>query len=254
MLCEAGRYRNSTHDNFDCIETLIVVCCISVTLSAEVVIGFLVRVVDLLCSWGPTWGINGTVRVAYGSASIMREKSTYAVSFGPKLPSADIFNLSKKLQQGLTVDTTRPGCLAYRQQAETRLMNLANDIITLSFYSTAVTPAASDILADVVTSNLGFMPVLSARRRGPFRLCGASGAWLAATFNLVLSTPPSPSPSQPSPRPMPSLSPSMSPRPPPESSTLDLAAGRRMALATGSYDFWRETQGYSRRKPKEGCC
>lgn len=157
----------------------------------------------LMCSWGTSWGISGTVRVAYGSAYIMQDDYTFALSFGPNTVAAIEADIVARLQQGLSSDATTPGCMLYKTLDNTRLISLLNDAITLSnLLGSAL--ASSDILADVVSSNLGYMPVLSAASRGPFRVCGATGAWLSTYVDATAHASPSPSAISPSPAPSPS--------------------------------------------------
>uniref|UniRef100_A0A383VAT9 Uncharacterized protein n=1 Tax=Tetradesmus obliquus TaxID=3088 RepID=A0A383VAT9_TETOB len=60
---------------------------------------------------------------------------------------------------------------------------------------------AARIFADIVTSNLGFLPTaLSAASRGPFRLCGR----VVDLLRRVLPPTPTPTPPSPSPKPQPS--------------------------------------------------
>lgn len=99
--------------------------------------------------------------------------------------------LVARLQQGLFKDAASAGCALYSTQVNSRLIKLLSDAVTLSILSPPATAlAASDILADFVSSNLGYMPVLSAASKGPFRVCGATGAWLLT----YVSRCPSPNP------------------------------------------------------------
>jgi hypothetical protein len=92
---------------------------------------------------------------------------------------------------------SKPGCLQYSPKQPQRLVKLADDLSTL----TALAPQLlfSQVLAELVTSNLGRVKSLSAASRGPVRLCGKNLAqllkqgWLAesstATFCRLQANP-----------------------------------------------------------------
>jgi hypothetical protein len=156
------------------------------------------------CSWSPNWGINGTVRIAYGSAYIMQNDYTFALSHGPADASGVAAEITSRLQAGLSRDNTTPSCVSYSAGFNTRLIKLVKDAVTLSALSLGDVPDASTIMLDVVSSNLGLSQPLHAARKGPLRVCGVTGAWLST----VMDARPSPSPSPASPGPTPAASPS----------------------------------------------
>lgn len=120
----------------------------------------------------------------------------------------------------------RPSCLEYTSDQPIRMLKLADDLATLALSAPAASSARlrkADVIVDLVASNLGFMPSLSAASTGPFRLCGKTAQLLGSV--LLGEQPPKASPNpQPSPsvqRPSPSpgvqapTSPSPSPTPSP---------------------------------------
>jgi hypothetical protein len=139
---------------------------------------------ELACSWGQGWGINGSVKIAYGSAFIMPPDYTYALHFNTPLDkqAADI---KQKLKPALTRDTTAPECVVYKPLQPERLVKLADELATLAFVdltsdTTLQGIDKAGILADLVTSNLAYGRNLPAARRGPFRVCGQTAELLRA--------------------------------------------------------------------------
>jgi hypothetical protein len=98
-------------------------------------------------------------------------------------------------------DTSKPGCVLITPRTPQRLLHLADNLTALDdLERDALGPAR--VFADVVASNLGFLPTaLSASSRGPFRLCGKVVKLLRGVLPLV-APPASPSPA-PSPSPVP---------------------------------------------------
>jgi hypothetical protein len=138
----------------------------------------------LPCSWGQDWGINGSVKVAYGSAYIMQPDYTFALQYNKPISERGT-EIRQKLKPALTRDTAMPKCVVYRPRQPQRLVKLVADLHILGiaefdegrsyqFLNEAV------ILADVVTPNLGLGRNLSAARRGPFRICGKTAELLRA--------------------------------------------------------------------------
>jgi hypothetical protein len=179
------------------------------------------------CSWGPSWGLKGSFRMAYGAANIMQPDYTFALEYNAASMAARALQVNRRLQPGMSnIPSTaaagdwRPECLAYTPKTPLRLVKLAADLSVVA--ATALAPAMrlrkADIIADLVTSNLGYLPNLSTAKTGPFRLCGRTAQMLSG---VLLSARPSPSPVPlPSPSPGPAKSPapvvpSPSPTPPP---------------------------------------
>ncbi|WIA24084.1 hypothetical protein OEZ85_013692 [Tetradesmus obliquus] len=116
----------------------------------------------------------------------------------------------------------RPECLAYTSDQPIRMLKLADDLTTLALSAPAAGSARlrkADVIVDLVASNLGFMPSLSAASTGPFRLCGRTAALLSSVLlgGQPPKTSPNPqnSPSVPRPPPSPGVKPAPSPSPPP---------------------------------------
>uniref|UniRef100_A0A383V702 Uncharacterized protein n=1 Tax=Tetradesmus obliquus TaxID=3088 RepID=A0A383V702_TETOB len=123
------------------------------------------------------------------------------------------------------------------------MLKLADDLATLALSAPAASSARlrkADVIVDLVASNLGFMPSLSAASTGPFRLCGKTAQLLGSVLlgeqppKASPNPQPSPSVQRPSPSPgvqaptspSPSPTPSPSPKPNPggaESCTLERA-------------------------------
>jgi hypothetical protein len=87
--------------------------------------------------------------------------------------SETVAQVQQRFAQALSYPS-KPGCLQYSPKQPERLVKLADDLTTL-FASVSGSPLAhSQMLADLVTSNLGRVRRLSAASRGPFRLCGSN--------------------------------------------------------------------------------
>jgi C1A family cysteine protease len=54
-------------------------------------------------SWGPRWGINGRVRIAYGAAGIIDRHPAYGLQFRPSR-YVMLDNITAMLKQGLSYD------------------------------------------------------------------------------------------------------------------------------------------------------
>jgi hypothetical protein len=132
----------------------------------------------------------------------MQTDYTFALRFlkNPNMLRAQ--NILQQLKPYLARDLSKPGCVLFNPSTPQRLLSLADALA-------AVDETEPDMLgpervfADVVTSNLGFLPTpLSATSRGPFRLCGKVVQLLRGTLPTPASPSPSPTP-QPSPSPVP---------------------------------------------------
>uniref|UniRef100_A0A383VC45 Peptidase C1A papain C-terminal domain-containing protein n=1 Tax=Tetradesmus obliquus TaxID=3088 RepID=A0A383VC45_TETOB len=139
-------------------------------------------------SWGPGWGITGSVKVAYGSAYIMQPNHTYALQFNKHMEQ-QATDIRQKLKPALTRDTTKPGCVVYKPLQPQRPVKLADELTILAAAGLPPNSAVKGvdkavILSDIVTSNLGYIRSLSATGRGPFRVCGQSAALLRAAVCL----------------------------------------------------------------------
>uniref|UniRef100_A0A383WKQ7 Peptidase C1A papain C-terminal domain-containing protein n=1 Tax=Tetradesmus obliquus TaxID=3088 RepID=A0A383WKQ7_TETOB len=114
-------------------------------------------------SWGPSWGLNGSFKVAYGAAYIMQPDYTFAFRVSESVPQ-----VQQRFAQAF-IYPAKPGCLQYSPQQPQRLITLADDLITLTALAPEFGLTPGQVLADVVTSNLGGN--LPRASRGPFRLC-----------------------------------------------------------------------------------
>ncbi|WIA16022.1 hypothetical protein OEZ85_012754 [Tetradesmus obliquus] len=142
-------------------------------------------------SWAPTWGLQGSFKIAYGSAFIM-PPDTYALEFYRASIEAHASNISAGLLPNLADEPTKPGCLKYRPPQPQRLIKLVEDLtVVLSQVSNDRRQAADTsniVLADVVTFNVGVVKPLSAVGRGPFLVCGRT----AVMLNTVMTACPAP--------------------------------------------------------------
>ncbi|KAF6257657.1 hypothetical protein COO60DRAFT_1695321 [Scenedesmus sp. NREL 46B-D3] len=136
-------------------------------------------------SWSPSWGWNGSFKIAYGAAYIMQPDYTY----GLKIPQ-NVGQVQHRIGLGLAYSST-PGCLEFRSAQPVRLIKLADDLSAVAARSLRGQYDRPQLLADVITSNLGVVRDISAASRGPFRLCGS----LVLALRKHGSQAPSPSPS-----------------------------------------------------------
>ncbi|WIA18232.1 hypothetical protein OEZ85_009701 [Tetradesmus obliquus] len=117
-------------------------------------------------SWGPSWGISGSFRIAYGAAYIMQPDYTFALKVQPS-----VSQVQKRFAQALSYPAA-PGCLPYSPKQPERLLKLAEDLNTLTALAPRLALALPQALAEVMTSNVDRIRNLTAASRGPFRLCG----------------------------------------------------------------------------------
>uniref|UniRef100_A0A383WFV6 Peptidase C1A papain C-terminal domain-containing protein n=1 Tax=Tetradesmus obliquus TaxID=3088 RepID=A0A383WFV6_TETOB len=131
-------------------------------------------------SWGPSWGLGGSFRVAYGSAFIMQPDYTFALQFNKVQMTQRVEDIKQRLKPDLAYDPTAAGCVLYTPRQPQRLLQLVRDLSILSStLSMATRPRKAEILADVVASNLGYVRSLSTASSGPFRLCGKTAQPIA---------------------------------------------------------------------------
>jgi hypothetical protein len=123
-------------------------------------------------SWGPNWGVRGSFKIAYGAAYIMQPDYTFALKV-----SETVAQVQQRFAQALSYPA-RPGCLQYSPKQPERLVKVADDLSTLTALVPGSPMALPQVLADLVTSNLGSRVRLTAAGRGPFRLCGSNLARL----------------------------------------------------------------------------
>jgi hypothetical protein len=139
------------------------------------------------CSWGPNWGLRGSFKIAYGSAYVMQPDYTFALQFNRSSTTEQATRTRQRLAPDLARDPAQPGCLLYSPKQPQRLVKLTDDLTILA--TTAPTVALRirkpDVLADVITSNLGFVCSLLAASKGPFRVCGRT-AHLLSSVMIVL--------------------------------------------------------------------
>lgn len=161
-------------------------------------------------SWSTRWGNNGVIRIAYAAAYVMQPDYTFALQFHQASSDARAAGIKARLRPDLRKDSTKPGCILFTPKQPQRLVKLVDDLATLADTSAAAV-SASQIYADIITSNLGYVRDLAAASRGPFNLCGSSVQLLV---DLLPPTAQSPSPQpRPSPSPKVIVKPSPSPRP-----------------------------------------
>jgi hypothetical protein len=140
---------------------------------------------NVLCSWGSSWGLNGTFRIAYGAAYIMALDSTYALHFGPLTDKEQLEAAKTALRQG-TIQYLSPnstGCVLYSIEKPMRLLALHELLSTVAFLGPASTPkieapSKAVILSDLLLSNLGHLAELEAANTS-LRVCGAAQRLLA---------------------------------------------------------------------------
>lgn len=135
------------------------------------------------CSWGTSWGCNGTFRLAYGAAFGMPADYTYAVQFGPMTEAAKQVNARQLLGQG-TQSALAPingaQCLLYKAKRRMRLMKLHDLLATLARASADFNPA--HVMLDLVAYNSGFLRNLAAPNNS-FRVCGKARELLTAALD-----------------------------------------------------------------------
>jgi hypothetical protein len=177
--------------------------------SRHVVLDLLSKLLLLCCSWGPTWGLKGTFKIAYGAAYVMQPVNTFALQYKADM-MARAAQIEQRFRTALKYDATKPGCLLYTAKQPQRLLKLADDSTTLADAAASALHvqgvSKADVLADVVASNLGYTGSLSAASKRPFRLCGKT-VQLLSSLLLPQSPSPSPIPASPSPQPIPLPSP-----------------------------------------------
>lgn len=138
-------------------------------------------------SWGPRWGLAGSVRIAYGAAGIIDRHPAYGLQFRPDR-SAVKDAVTVMLKQGLSYDKQDTNCLLFTAQQPMRLVKLVDDLYSLSLAAYEAGKAATwlneaVILGDIVAANLG-LPSLSADSKGPFKLCGQTYEMVAGLVPL----------------------------------------------------------------------
>lgn len=130
-------------------------------------------------SWGQLWGINGSVKVAYGSAYIMPPDYTFALRFNKPL-NEQVIDITQKLKPALTRDPETPECVVYRPVQPQRLVKLVDELTILDAAGRGRGSSKAVVLADVVAPNLGYGRNLPAARRGLFQICGKTAELLRA--------------------------------------------------------------------------
>jgi hypothetical protein len=147
------------------------------------VIAILLFCALLFCSWSQSWGMNGSVKIAYGAAYVMQPDYTFALQFHNASTDSRVRMVRQRLKPALALDSTKPDCVLFTPKQAHRLVKLADDLTTLTLVAPGSTMRLSkaNILADIVASNVKYLPSLklfSAASRGPFRVCGASAMLL----------------------------------------------------------------------------
>lgn len=143
------------------------------------------------CSWGTSWGCNGTFRLAYGAAFGMPADYTYAVQFGPMTEAAKQIDARQLLGQG-TKSALAPvngtQCLLYKAKRRMRLMKLHDLLSTLARASPNANPA--QYMLELVAYNSGFLRNLAAPNT-TFGVCGKARELLATALdaNLTINDP-----------------------------------------------------------------
>lgn len=135
-------------------------------------------------SWGPSWGLRGTFRIAYGAAYVMPPDYTYALQFGPS-GTGKLNDVKKLLQQGSTrpnqpVNTTTDECVWYQAGKAMRLVILHDLLTTIASSQPNFGPTTkAQVLSDLLSSNLGYVADLAAANT-TFRVCGTARQLLLA--------------------------------------------------------------------------
>lgn len=134
-------------------------------------------------SWGPSWGLRGTFRIAYGAALIMPNEYTYAIQFGPS-DDGKIIDVKKLLRQGSTrpaqSDNATDNCVMYQAFKAMRLVKLHDMLITLASSQLGYNSRTkAQVLSDLISSNLGHVADITAANT-TFRVCGTARQLLSA--------------------------------------------------------------------------
>ncbi|WIA14333.1 hypothetical protein OEZ85_002863 [Tetradesmus obliquus] len=79
-------------------------------------------------SWGPSWGLGGSFRVAYGSAFIMQPDNTFALQFNKVQMTQRVEDIKQRLKPDLAYDPTAAGCVLYTPRQPQRLLQLVQPI------------------------------------------------------------------------------------------------------------------------------
>jgi hypothetical protein len=142
-------------------------------------------------SWGTSWGLQGTFRIAYAAAYIMPPEYTYALQFGPTSAAAKASNAKQQLRQGTIVADTAgtADCVWYQAQTPLRLVVLHELLSTLANAATTAIPDPAAILSDLLAANLGYVRDLAAAN-ATFRVCGNAREILTAAMNATADVDP----------------------------------------------------------------
>jgi Leucine-rich repeat (LRR) protein len=141
------------------------------------------------CSWGTSWGCDGTFLLTYGAAYGMPVDYTYAVQYGPTTMSAKQAKAQRWLQLGkrsnqATINGTE--CVMYKVKKGIRLVKLHEMLATFASTTAAIVNPAQ-ILLDLVTYNSGFVRNLAVAS-SQFRVCGNARNLLVAALDGNIST------------------------------------------------------------------
>lgn len=131
-------------------------------------------------SWGASWGLNGTFRIAYGAAYIMPLDSTYALQFGPPSDKEKLEAAKTTLRQGKIqyMSPNSSDCVWYSIGKPMRLLHLHELLYTVALLGPTSTletdpPSKAVILSDLLLSNLGHLADPAAANTS-LRVCGAA--------------------------------------------------------------------------------
>jgi Leucine-rich repeat (LRR) protein len=130
------------------------------------------------CSWGTSWGRDGTFRLVYGAAYSMSPGDGYAMQFSPVNEKGRQNKAKQELKRGnFTAAAESSNCVLYTTKKKMRLVKLHDLLVTMT--PASGTPTSTTILADLLASNKGFVQDTAAANK-TFRVCDSARDVLVA--------------------------------------------------------------------------